>query len=256
MDLSSDEQQFNVQHLLSTNKQTTKTTCCFCALLLLLLLVTTRLFYWLYQRLSLRRALPSTTFTQNAATKCRERTVKTMVVLGSGGHTKEMLELTSRLNMHMYRLTFVTATTDSTSLSALLHKQSAQQQQQKYKDTASVHFDLAQIRRSREVGQSYITSCWSSFIAFLDALQLVCKSRPDLLLINGPGTCLPVCYAALFCELILFRPVKIVFIESFCRVKSLSLTGILVYMFVDRFIVMWKSLEEKYPKAQFLGVLY
>eukprot|EP00922_Rhytidocystis_sp_ex-Travisia-forbesii_P011106 GHVS01016276.1.p1 GENE.GHVS01016276.1~~GHVS01016276.1.p1 ORF type:complete len:245 (-),score=14.64 GHVS01016276.1:451-1185(-) len=219
--------------LFSTNESIFVIASCCCALLLLLI---SRLCYWFYRRISIRpqqqQPLSSPTICY-AATRGSERTVKTMVVLGSGGHTKEMLELTSRLNMRMYRLTFVTATTDYTSLTALLHKQA-----QKSEDITSEHFDLAQIRRCREVGQPYISSCWSCFIAFLDALQLVCRYRPDLLLINGPGTCLPVCYAALFCELILFRPVKIVFIESFCRVTSLSLTGILVYLFVDRYMYM------------------
>ena len=50
----------------------------------------------------------------------------------------------------------------------------------------------------------------------------------------------------------LHRPV-LVFVESFCRVKSLSLSGRLLYLLVDRFVVQWPQLAERYPRAEYLG---
>jgi hypothetical protein len=42
--------------------------------------------------------------------------------------------------------------------------------------------------------------------------------------------------------------------ESFCRVKTLSLTGKLLYVFVDVFIVQWMQLvSKKYKKIVYLG---
>ena len=41
------------------------------------------------------------------------------------------------------------------------------------------------------------------------------------------------------------------FIESYCRSKSISLCGKLVEPFCDRFIVLWKNLETK--KREYLG---
>eukprot|EP00922_Rhytidocystis_sp_ex-Travisia-forbesii_P046397 GHVS01069169.1.p1 GENE.GHVS01069169.1~~GHVS01069169.1.p1 ORF type:complete len:142 (-),score=6.99 GHVS01069169.1:177-602(-) len=114
-----------------------------------------------------------------------------------------MLELVSSMDTHSYKLTFVTSATDTTSISALgcsklcAHNNS---HNETYDGTKTRDFDFAVIRRSREVGQSYITSCWTTLVAFIEALQLVYRTRPQLLLINGPGTCLPICYAALCCE--------------------------------------------------------
>lgn len=56
------------------------------------------------------------------------------------------------------------------------------------------------IPRSREVGQSYITSVWTTLVALAAAFRVVWAARPDLLLVNGPGTCLPLVAAAVFCR--------------------------------------------------------
>jgi len=79
------------------------------------------------------------------------------------------------------------------------------------------------IYRSREVGQSYITSIWTTLIAMGHALWLMIKIRPEVvlcqndlvllsyfsllqfelimyaiiqILCNGPGTCIPLCAIA------------------------------------------------------------
>jgi hypothetical protein len=62
------------------------------------------------------------------------------------------------------------------------------------------------------------------------------------LLCNGPGTCVPLCFAAFLARVFLFRPCSVVFIESFCRVQSLSLSGLLLYPLVDEFVVQWPQL--------------
>ena len=71
------------------------------------------------------------------------------------------------------------------------------------------------------------------------------------------GTCVPICFAAFLLRILMFsdhfyRP-YLIFIESFCRVKSLSLTGKLLYYFVDKFIVQWENLQIKYSKAEYIG---
>jgi beta-1,4-N-acetylglucosaminyltransferase len=52
--------------------------------------------------------------------------------------------------------------------------------------------------------------------------------------------------------LLLKREAKMLFIESFCRVYSLSLSGKLLYPIVDKFVVHWKELKERYPRSIFL----
>lgn len=74
---------------------------------------------------------------------------------------------------------------------------------------------------------------------------MVARKRPQLIMCNGPGTCLPICLAAFCFRLVFFMDVRIVFCESFCRVKTLSLTGRLLYPIADRFVVQWPQLRER-----------
>merc|ERR1712146_388015 len=111
------------------------------------------------------------------------------------------------------------------------------------------------IPRSRDVGQAWSSSAVSFVKALLYCLGLVWRLRPQVVLVNGPGTCVPVAYAALLFELLVGRKVVLIFIESFCRTRSLSFTGKLLYPFCDAFVVQWERLAQKYYKAQYCGVL-
>uniref|UniRef100_A0A8V5GTE8 UDP-N-acetylglucosamine transferase subunit ALG14 n=1 Tax=Melopsittacus undulatus TaxID=13146 RepID=A0A8V5GTE8_MELUD len=73
------------------------------------------------------------------------------------------------------------------------------------------------------------------------------------ILCNGPGTCVPVCISALLLGLLGIKRAIIVYVESICRVETLSLSGKILYYFSDYFIVQWPDLKEKYPKSIYLG---
>uniref|UniRef100_A0A8B9P4E9 UDP-N-acetylglucosamine transferase subunit ALG14 n=1 Tax=Apteryx owenii TaxID=8824 RepID=A0A8B9P4E9_APTOW len=73
------------------------------------------------------------------------------------------------------------------------------------------------------------------------------------ILCNGPGTCVPVCISALLLGLLGLKRAIIVYVESICRVETLSLSGKILYYFSDYFIVQWPALKEKYPKSVYLG---
>lgn len=115
------------------------------------------------------------------------------------------------------------------------------------------------IHRSREVGQSYITAVFSTLQAFWHSLLLVARLQPDCLLGNGPGTCLPLCVSAVLLSALL-RPLQplpvVIFVESLCRVNSLSMTGKLLYhlRIASSVMVQWPQLKEKYPRAEFIGL--
>jgi len=87
-----------------------------------------------------------------------------------------------------------------------------------------------------------IHSLCSCLAAVAIALPSCHFSLLSQLLCNGPGTCVPLCFAAFLARVLLFRPCSVVFIESFCRVQSLSLSGLLLYPFVDEFVVQWPQL--------------
>ncbi|KAF0698812.1 Aste57867_10601 [Aphanomyces stellatus] len=170
---------------------------------------------------------------------------RTLVVLGSGGHTTEMLKLIKRLSVTQYTpLAFVVAATDHTS---------EEKARMERKDEALRFFSIP---RSREVGQSWITTIFSTAYAFLYSMWIVVHYQPDVLLCNGPGTCIPICAAVLLLRFVGIKThSKILFCESFARVQRLSLSGKLLYPIVDEFVVHWPQLQEKYPRAKYLGTI-
>ncbi|CDS12733.1 hypothetical protein LRAMOSA04917 [Lichtheimia ramosa] len=155
-----------------------------------------------------------------------------------GGHTAEMLQLEQCLDSTKYTpRIYVMATTDTLSASKVDPHQ-------------TYH-----IPRSRHVGQDWLTVPWSTLKALLVAFQIIFKTMPDLILCNGPGSCVPICVAAYIPKILGIHPIQIIYVESFARVKSLSLTGRLLYPFVDRFLVQWPELQERYSKAEYRGIL-
>ena len=113
------------------------------------------------------------------------------------------------------------------------------------------------IQRSREVNQPWMQTVYYSIIALFNSIYMVWKYEPALILCNGPGTCVPLCFAIVILRIlgIACFSTKIVFVESFCRVQSLSLSGKLLYPISDIFVVQWPDLAIKHPKAQYLGVI-
>lgn len=112
------------------------------------------------------------------------------------------------------------------------------------------------IPRSREVGQSYVTSVFTTLWALAGTVSLVWRIRPDLVLCNGPGTCVPVCAAAFLGRFLGVWSPRILFVESACRVHSLSLSGRILYStLADSFLVQWPDLHRKYPATTLTGLL-
>jgi len=175
---------------------------------------------------------------------------KFLIVLGSGGHTTEMLRLITSLIPRMGDIEFVflVAATDSISL---LRIPSILGDDFTYR--------VLKMKRIREVGEPVYTALLRAPFIFISALQVVSRESADVILCNGPGTCLPVVYASIFLELLFLgaRTVRI-FAESFCRVKTISVTGRLLYPFMDSFILQWPPTDEikrRYPRAKYLGSL-
>ncbi|XP_031257277.1 UDP-N-acetylglucosamine transferase subunit ALG14 isoform X2 [Pistacia vera] len=161
--------------------------------------------------------------------------LSTLVVLGSGGHTAEMMNLLSVLQMDRFAPRFyIAAATDNMSLQkarvfedSLVHKNGVK--------GSSARF--IQIYRSREVGQSYITSVWTTLLAIAHALWLMIRIRPQVVL----G----------------IRWSSVFYVESIARVKRLSLSGLLLYRLhiADQFFVQWPQLQRKHPRAHYVGCL-
>ncbi|ORX81205.1 Alg14-domain-containing protein [Anaeromyces robustus] len=164
-----------------------------------------------------------------------------MIVFGSGGHTTEMIRLVKNLPRTRYSpRNYVVADTDEMS------KEKIQLMEEGSKDS-----NLIEIPRSRKVHQSYFTSIFTTLNAMFYCFINNYKYQPDLIICNGPGTCIPVCYSALILSWLMpwrktgFGKIKIVYIESLARVKSLSLTGKLLLPTASLFIIQWPELYTK-----------
>lgn len=172
--------------------------------------------------------------------------VSVLVVAGSGGHTAEILRLMESLGPDYAPRSYVIADSDKMSKERICTFE-------KSKGHTESEFTVFQIPRSREVRQSWSSSVLSTLNALRYSLPLVLKLRPDMVLCNGPGTCVPLCAAALLLGIMGLKKVVIVYVESVCRVETLSLTGMLLYPLSHYFFVQWSTLRDKYPKAIFLG---
>ena len=112
---------------------------------------------------------------------------------------------------------------------------------------------ISVIPRAREVGQSYLSSVWTTLRSLVWSVPAVVCARPDMLLVTGPGTCIPVCVLVLVLRVAGVCRGRIVFAESICRVQTLSLSGKILLLFADHVIVQWDSLHKKYPSSTYIG---
>lgn len=187
-----------------------------------------------------------------------------MVVLGSGGHTAEMLTFLSGFNpVNIQSVHFFLAKTDHHSQSkaeawANRNIQSNNGNGNRSSPPPPLQVSFHKITRSREVGQSWCSTVGTTLAGLCETISLYCQVQPDVVLCNGPGTCVPVVYCAVLGKLCgVNTHTRLIFIESFARVQSLSLTGMLVYPVVDRFIVQWKQLNSKWSKGtEYIGKIF
>lgn len=169
---------------------------------------------------------------------------KTMIVVGAGGHAAEMMTLLSGLSLDRYTpRIYVVAKNDSMACKKIETFEKNSQS------------DVRKIMRAREVGQNYVSSVFTTLTAIFNCLPLMVVSRPDLLLCNGPGTCIPVCFMAYLIKFLGIKSIEIVYVESICRVDHLSLSGLLLYYLcmADHVLVQWPKLADKYKRTEYIG---
>ncbi|XP_021891375.1 UDP-N-acetylglucosamine transferase subunit ALG14 homolog isoform X3 [Carica papaya] len=181
--------------------------------------------------------------------------LSTLIILGSGGHTAEMLDLLSVLQKNRFKPRFyIAAATDNMSLQKARALENSLADMSEIKDVPQ---QFMQIYRSREVGQSYVTSVWTTLLALAHALWLMIKIRPQVVLCNGPGTCVPICVIAFLFKVVGIRWSSTFYVESIARVRRLSLSGLVLYKLriADQIFVQWPQLKSKYPRAHYVGRL-
>ncbi|KAF9084375.1 hypothetical protein BGX27_003824, partial [Mortierella sp. AM989] len=239
------------------------------------------------------RILPpesSTSILSTSIPKCT-----TTIFLGSGGHTAEMLQLISGLDISKYSPRHYVVGWDDNSSIEKLHRLEASRQQKDITiaiqdskgakgSNAVGHGDqldgytVHRIPRSRHVHQSMITTPFTLAKSLLVAMPLVKRltclpkqdfnlysdsqsvsttatpgsnrvhNRRSILLMNGPGTCFALALAVIGARILGVpdeQTPDLIFVESFARVKTLSLAGKLLYPLCDVFLVQWPGLKKR-----------
>lgn len=87
-------------------------------------------------------------------------------------------------------------------------------------------------------------------INFIQSLWLFLWQRPSIIISTGADTAIPTCLIAKF-----FGK-KIIFIESFCRIKEPSLSGKIMYKKANLFLVQWPENKKFFPKAEYEGSVF
>ncbi|KAI5938256.1 UDP-N-acetylglucosamine transferase subunit ALG14 [Manis javanica] len=177
--------------------------------------------------------------------------LRLLVVAGSGGHTTEILRLLENLSSAYCPRHYIIADTDEMSA----HKIKSFELNRPDRDSSGMFpkYYIHRIPRSREVQQSWLSTVLTTLYSMCLSFPLTYRVKPDLVLCNGPGTCVPICISALLLGILGIKKVIIVYVESICRVEHLSLSGKILFHLSDYFIVQWPTLKEKYPKSVYLG---
>lgn len=155
--------------------------------------------------------------------------MKVMVVLGEGGHSKEMLSLVELLGpSHEYSYLLVKGDELSEKKIAIAGRL---YYAQRPRDKA--HHLLLDVVKTLRCG-------WDSLVALL-------RERPAAVISCGPAVGVPPCVMAKLLG------IRVIFVETGSRVRALSMTGRIVYRFADLFLVQWPQLLAKCAKAIYAG---
>jgi beta-1,4-N-acetylglucosaminyltransferase len=157
---------------------------------------------------------------------------KLIIVLGSGGHTTQMVRITELL-YDFYDFEYVVNDDDDKSI-------------KKIRIIGDVHV-IPRPRRiyDKSVFRSFFLTIYSLFKSF----SIIMNSKSVGIVSAGPGLAVP-----LFIWASIFRK-KRIYIESWSRVNTKSAAGKICYFLSDLFFVQWPELIKKYPKAIYAGRL-
>lgn len=150
---------------------------------------------------------------------------KICFIASTGGHFEQLMMLKPLMNKYD---SFIV--TEKTGYSVI-------------KDHRKIYY-LNQVNRHEK------TFVFKMIINAFKSFKIFLREKPDVIISTGALATIPICIFAK----ILKR--KIIFIESFAKVTSPTLTGKLVYKFADQFYVQWEQMKEHYPDAICKGGIY
>jgi beta-1,4-N-acetylglucosaminyltransferase len=178
--------------------------------------------------------------TQRAPPRSRAKktSANAVIVLGSGGHTSEMLNIlrqTSSFRQDYNRIYIISSGDGFSASKANAFEKEVQ---------SNRNFKILTVRRARRVHQSFWTAPLSTLLCLADCTKVLYQNPSDIIITNGPGTGVCVVLASIILRFFFVRSssMRTIFIESWARVRTLSLSGKILKYFVDRFVVQWPQL--------------
>ena len=102
----------------------------------------------------------------------------------------------------------------------------------------------------KQVNRHEIKFIYYMIINSIKTLEIFLKEKPDIVISTGALATIPMCLLAK-----IFKK-KLIFIESFAKITSPTLTGKLIYKFADQFYIQWEELRKIYPEAIYKGGIY
>lgn len=112
------------------------------------------------------------------------------------------------------------------------------------KDTEIPMYYLKQVNRRELLFPLYI------LIDTIKSIGIYIKEKPDIVITTGVLSMIPICLISK-----IFKK-KLIYIESFAKINSPTLTGKFLYKYADQFYVQWEEMLKIYPKAEFKGGIY
>lgn len=118
------------------------------------------------------------------------------------------------------------------------------------KTNYSVSNEDIQFYYLKQVNRHEIKFIYYMIINSIKTLKIFLKEKPDIVISTGALATIPMCLLAK-----IFKK-KLIFIESFAKITSPTLTGKLIYKFADQFYIQWEELRKIYPEAIYKGGIY
>lgn len=174
---------------------------------------------------------------------------KIMILLGSGGHTGEMLKILQQGEVYKkMKREYYISSGDETSVLKLKNFE------ENVMKSTTKDYEVINVYRARGIGDGKFVTFFKTLWSFKSIMSKISFDN-DILLTNGPGTAIPLAYTMFIMKLFGSCKTRIIYVESLARVYDLSLTGKLILPISDRVIVQWKALSMKYNRCEYYGML-
>ncbi|MDD1775841.1 MAG: hypothetical protein LUP94_00640 [Candidatus Methanomethylicus sp.] len=157
--------------------------------------------------------------------------MKILIILGSGGHTAQMLKLVEMLG-------------DKFDYAYMIGKGDALSEEK-----IRIKGEICHTRLARKYGENIFMTFLRVAMLSFESFSLILRIKPQAIISAGPGTAVPVSLIGK----VLGK--KVIFIEDWSRVYQKSGAGKIICKFADLFFIQWPELEKAYPKGIYAGRL-